>query len=462
VKLSFEQIAHWVSGTLHGLKPDSAMRQATGYSIDSRTLQPGDLFFAVRGDRFDGHDFVAAALERGASAAVVAKSKVLELPETVRQNVLLIVDEPLISLQTLAAAVRRHWGKRVIGITGSAGKTTTKEAVATVLAARFHVLKSQGNLNNGFGLPLQLLRLEPDHEVAVIEMGMSNAGEIAALAHIAAPNWGVVTNVGNAHAENFHDAIAGVARAKYELVASLPADGVAFLNCDDPYVSQFGRDFRGKTIYFGKGPCADLRADAVEELGVQGLRIHVRAGEQGADVALRLLGQHNVANALAAIAVGLETGISLESSAAALAKLQPGDKRGQMLAVREATIINDCYNSNPEALKAMIQTLMSMPGQRHILVAGEMLELGREAAALHMSCGEAAASAGVDLVLGVRGNAAHIVEAAKQAGTDAIFVETPEQAGAWLKRNLRERDVVLLKASRGVRLERALDEMGKN
>ena len=462
MKLALEQIAYWVGGTLHGLKNGSPTREATGYSIDSRTLKPGELFFAVRGDRFDGHDFVGSALERGASAAVVAKSKVLELPEAVRQQTLLIVDEPLITLQTLAAAVRRHWGKRVIGITGSAGKTTTKEAVATVLGARFQVLKSQGNLNNGFGLPLQLLRLEPEHEVAVIEMGMSNAGEIEALARIAVPNWGVVTNVGNAHAENFHDAIAGVARAKYELVASLPADGVAFLNCDDPYVSQFGRDFHGKTIYFGKGPCADLRADSLEELGIEGLRIHVRAGQHEADVQLHLLGQHNVSNALAAIAVGLEAGIPLDSCAAALATLEPGDKRGQTLAVREATIINDCYNSNPEALKAMIQTLMSMPGQRHILVAGEMLELGHESEALHKSCGEAAASAGVDIVLGVRGDAAHIVEGARQAGAEAIFVETPEQAGAWLRRNLRERDVVLLKASRGVRLERALDEMKKD
>ena len=459
MKLSLDQIAHWVSGTLHVPRQDAPAHAATGYSIDSRTLNPGDLFFAVRGERFDGHDFVVAALERGASAAVVAKNKVLELPEHARQSTLLIVEEPLIALQTLAAAVRRHWGKRVIGVTGSAGKTTTKEAIATVLAAKFRILKSQGNLNNGFGLPLQLLRLEPEHEMAVIEMGMSNPGEIAALAHIAAPNWGVVTNVGNAHAENFPDGIVGVARAKYELVAGLPADGVAFLNCDDAYVSQFGRDFRGRSIYFGKGPCADLRAESVDELGAEGLRIQARAGKREAQVCLRLLGQHNVANALAAIAVGVEAGIPLEDCATALASLEPGDKRGQTLHLRGATIINDSYNSNPEALKAMIQTLMSMPGQRHILIAGEMLELGREAASLHASCGETAASAGVDIVLGVRGNASHIVEAAKQMGTEAIFVETPELAGAWLKRNLREKDVVLLKASRGVRLEKALDAL---
>jgi UDP-N-acetylmuramoyl-tripeptide--D-alanyl-D-alanine ligase len=458
MKLTLDQIARWTSGTLHG----AAERQATGYSIDSRTLQPGELFFAVRGERFDAHDFINAAIERGACAAVVSKNKVLELPEAARQHGLIIVDEPLTALQMLAAAVRRHWGKRVAGVTGSAGKTTTKEAIAAVLAARFHVLKSQGNLNNGYGLPLQLLRLEAEHDMAVIEMGMSNAGEITALAQIASPNWGIVTNVGNAHAENFPDGIAGVARAKYELVESLPADGVAFLNCDDSYVSQFGRDFRGKTVYFGKGPCADPRAEAVDELGAEGIRMQVRASGHDTEVKLRLLGQHNVANALAAIAVGLEAGIPLKDCAQALEVLEAGDKRGQLLRVRGATIINDCYNCNPEALKAMIQTLMSIPGQRHILVAGAMLELGPETAALHASCGEAAAAAGVDIVLGVRGNAAHIVDAAKLGGAEALFVETPEQAGAWLKRNLHEKDVVLLKASRGVRLERALNELETN
>jgi len=455
VRLSLEQIAHWCSGKLH---PENAgIGHATGYSIDSRTLQAGDVFFAVRGEHFDGHDFVLASLEKGAVAAVVAESKLLSLPEAARKFPLIVVNDPLAALQQLASAVRRHWGKRVIGITGSAGKTTTKEAVATVLASRFNVLKSQGNLNNGFGLPLQLLKLEPTHEVAVIEMGMSAAGEIAALCKIASPNWGVVTNVGNAHAENFADGVSGIARAKYELVASLPGDGVAFLNCDDAYVSQFGRDFRGKAVYFGRGPCADPKAEAVEAMGAEGLRLRIRAGEVYGDLHLRLLGEHNVLNALAAIAVGVEAGISLEDCCKALEQLRPEDKRGQVLSVRGANIINDCYNSNPEALKAMIVTLAGMPAKRRILVAGEMLELGREVVALHEACGQAAADAGIDIVLGVRGNAVHIVEAARSAGVKALFVETPETAGAWLREHLQQGDAVLLKASRGVRLERALD-----
>ena len=248
----------------------SSPKPATGYSIDTRTLAPGDLFFAVRGERYDAHAFVPAAFEKGARAVVVARSKVTDFLELAHTHSLLIVDDPLVALQTLATAVRRHWNKRIIGVTGSAGKTTTKEAVAEVLGSRFNVLRSKGNLNNEFGMPLQLLKLEPEHEVAVIEMGMSHAGEIAALARIAHPDWGVITNVGSAHAQNFPDGVAGIARAKYELVQSLPASGVAFLNCDDPYVAQFGRDFHGRSIYFGSGPCADPRAANIEELGADG------------------------------------------------------------------------------------------------------------------------------------------------------------------------------------------------
>src|SRR3984893_1622033 len=296
MKLELEDVAIWMGAELRLHVGDPAGQQATGYSIDTRTLSPGDLFFAVRGERYDAHDFVAAALQRGARAALVARSKVTELLDLAHTNTLLIVDDPLISLQMLAAAVRRHWNKRVVGITGSAGKTTTKEAVAAVLGARFAVLKSQGNLNNEYGMPLQLLKLEPEHEIAVIEMGMSHAGEIAALARIAHPDWGIVTNVGSAHAQNFPDSMAGIARAKYELVQSLPASGVAILNCDDPYVGQFGRDFHGRSIYFGMGPCADPRAANIEELGTEGMRIQVTAGEEQATVTLALLGWQHIWN----------------------------------------------------------------------------------------------------------------------------------------------------------------------
>ena len=456
MKLQLRDIAQWMGADLRTPEGDPSEQPATGYSIDTRTVAPGDLFFAVRGERFDAHAFVPAALERGARAAVVSRSKAADFLGVAHTHALLLVDDPLVALQTLATAVRRHWNKRVVAVTGSAGKTTTKEAVAEILSARLNVLRSHGNLNNEFGMPLQLLKLEPEHEIAVVEMGMSHTGEIAALGRIAHPDWGVITNVGSAHAQNFSDGAAGIARAKYELVQSLPASGVAFLNCDDPYVGQFGRDFHGRSIYFGVGPCADPRASDVEELGAEGVRFQVTAGEEKASVTLALLGRHNVWNAMAAIAVGLEAGIPLAACAAAAGRLRPPDKRGEVLQIAGATVINDCYNSNPEALKSMIATLAAMPAKRRILIAGEMLELGKDAASLHAGCGTAAAEKGIDLIIGVRGNAQHIVDAARKAGALALFLASPLEAGEWLKAELRQGDAVVLKASRGVGLEQAL------
>ena len=429
-----------------------------GYSIDSRTVGAGELFFAVRGERLDGHDFIAAALQRGALAAVVSLARVASLPNSVLEAPLLIVEDPLQALQALAAHVRRHWGGRVVAVTGSAGKTSTKDAIAAALGAKFNVLKSLGNLNNGFGLPLQLLRLETEHEYAVIEMGMNHAGEIAQLARIAAPDWGVITNVGMAHVENFPDGQGGIARAKYELVEALPATGVAFLNCDDRYVAQFGRDFAGKAVYFGAGPCADPQITSIRE--GDHLQVDILSEGKSVKLNLALLGKHNATNAAAALAVAREAGVPLPDAIKALEALTAGDKRGQVLSLRGATIINDSYNSNPEALKSMIQALAARPALRRILVAGEMLELGDHASALHADCGKAAAEAGIDVIIGVRGNAEHLVLAATEAGVTGVetrFLPDAESAGAWLKENLKSGDVVLIKGSRGVRLERALD-----
>jgi len=428
----------------------------TGYSIDSRTVGPGDLFFAVKGERLDGHDFIAGAVERGAVGAVVSRAKAATLSDAALAVPLLIAEDSLHALQALASHVRRQWGKRVVAITGSAGKTTTKEAIAAALSARYNVLKSIGNLNNNFGLPLQLLRLEPEHEYAVVEMGMNHLGEIAALARMAVPDWGVVTNVGNAHIQNFNEGQAGIARAKYELIAALPATGIAFLNCSDAYVSQFGRDFPGKVVYFGIGPCGDPAILDVKE-DTSGLHVRYRAGEHEGDFRLNLLGSHNAQNAIAGLAVALEAGVDREAAIAAIEKLTPGSKRGEVLEIAGATILNDSYNSNPEALLSMIHTLAKRPAQRRILVAGEMLELGEHASLLHASAGKAAAEAGIDLVVGVRGNAQHLAAAACLCGAASIFLPDATAAGEWLFRNLRPGDVVLVKGSRGVQLERALE-----
>jgi UDP-N-acetylmuramoyl-tripeptide--D-alanyl-D-alanine ligase len=428
---------------------------AEGYSIDSRTVNAGELFFAVRGERLDGHDFIEAALRRGAMAAVVSRARAATLPDSVLAVPLLIAEDSLAALQALAAHVRRRWGRRVVGITGSAGKTTTKEAIAAALGAGFNVLKSKGNLNNGFGLPLQLLRLEPEHEFAVIEMGMNHLGEIAALARIAGPDWGVITNVGTAHVENFSEGQAGIARAKYELVAALPASGAAFLNCDDAFVSQFGRDFPGRVVYFGAGPCADPQILETSE-DLEGLHVRFRAGEREGRLTLHLLGGHNASNAMAGLAVALEAGVDFDAAVLGLGSLTAQDKRGQVIEIDGATILNDSYNSNPEALRSMIRTLASRPAGRRILVGGEMLELGEQGPALHAACGQAAAEAGLDLVVGVQGNAEHLATAACRGGVASVFLPDAEAAGRWLKQNLQPGDVVLVKGSRGVHLERAI------
>lgn len=433
---------------------------ASGCSIDSRTVGRGELFFAVRGERLDGHDYVAAAIERGAVAAVVSRARVATLPDAALAVPLLIAEDPLLALQALAAHVRRQWGKRVVAVTGSAGKTTTKEAIAAALGAKYNVLKSIGNLNNAFGLPLQLLRLEPEHEYAVIEMGMNHLGEIATLARIAAPDWGVVTNVGTAHIENFIEGQAGIARAKFELVAALPANGVAFLNCSDPYVSQFGRDFPGRVVYFGVGPCANPGVLNVTE-DVEGLHIRYRTGESQGDLTLHLLGAHNASNAMAGLAVAIEAGVDAKAAIAALETLTTGNRRGEVIEIAGATLLNDSYNSNPEALRSMIQTLAARPARRRILIAGEMLELGEHGPALHAACGKAAAEAGLDVVVGVRGKAAHLASAACAGGVASLFLPDAAAAGEWLAKNVQPGDVVLVKGSRGVQLEHAIDVLKK-
>jgi len=431
---------------------------ATGYSIDSRTLQPGDLFFAVRGERLDGHDFVDAALAKGAVGAVVGKDNPTRFAAKSR---LLAVQDPLTALQQLGAAVRKLWGRPLVGVTGSAGKTTTKEAIAHVLGTRHRVLKSQGNLNNHFGMPLQLLKLEPEHDVAVIEMGMSHAGEITQLARLAQPNCGVVTMVAPVHLE-FFDSIAAIARAKYELIQALPAGGIAVLNADDEYVSQFGRDFHGKVVTFGLYKTAGVSARNIESRGALGSGFDIVVGGEQVRANLQLLGEHSIYNSLAAVAVGLQYGVSLGVAAESLGSLSAGDKRGEILSYAGATIINDCYNSNPKALDSMIRSLAQLPAKRRIVVAGEMLELGPAAEAMHRDCGEHMSHYGIDLLLGVRGLAKALVEGAIQAGMRAEFVATPDAAADWLRTQARPGDVILLKASRGVRLERALEIwMGK-
>ena len=460
MKLPLSKVAEFVGASADGLDSRAI---GVGYSIDSRTVRPGELFFAVKGEKMDGHDFISQAIEKGAIGAVVAREQMSSAEwrartPTAPQSELLAVDDTLLALQLLAKHVRNLWGRPLIAVTGSAGKTTTKEAIAQVLSTRFRVHKSEGNFNNHFGLPLMLLKLEPEHDIAVVELGMSHLGEINALAQIAQPNTGVVTNVAPVHLEFFRS-IAEIARAKHELIESLPPTGTAVLNGDDEYVSQFGREFKGKVITYGFAPVCSVRAENWEPAGEAGSVFDVVLGNQRERVALPLMGQHNVYNALAAIAVGIEQVVTLAAAVAALKQLSPPDKRGQVVRFGNIAVINDCYNSNPKALVAMVDALAEMRARRRIVIAGEMLELGTQGEAMHRESGQHIATKGMDILIGVRGLANAMVDSAKRAGMTAEFVATPEEAGEWLARETRDGDVVLLKASRGVKLEKALEQL---
>ena len=433
----------------------------TGYSIDSRTIHAGELFFAIPGPRYDGHDFVAAVLEAGAVAAIVEREPQEGTADAAR---VLRVPSTLGAFETLAAEARRRWGRPVVAVTGSAGKTSTKEMIAATMTTSYRVLKSEGNLNNQYGLPLSLLRLQQTDQVGVFELAMSRAGEIAHLARIARPETGVVTCVSPVHLE-FFAGIEEIARAKQELIHALPPSGTAVLNADDPLVSRFGRQFAGRSVLFGIEQPANFRARDIAT-ATQGARPGVRfllewAGDP-VEVVMPLLGRHQVMNALAAIATAHTFGIAPARAASALAGFQPLKMRGELLDLNGVSILNDCYNSNPRALELMLETLARAPARgRRIAVLGEMLELGPTSDELHRQAGWQAVAA-ADYVVGVRGHARLIVEGAAAAGLDAgrrAFFESAAEAGDYVASLVQPGDLVLFKGSRGVKLEDAVSKL---
>jgi len=428
--------------------PAGSPVRVTGYSIDTRTLQAGELFFALRGPNHDAHAHVQEAFERGAAAAIVER-------EVAVSGRLIRVADTLAALQKIGAWARELWGGEVVGVTGSAGKTTTKDVIAHVLATAFPTGKTVGNFNNHIGVPLSILRL-PDHcRVAVLEMGMNHADEIRSLASIARPNVGVVTNVGYAHVEFFADGIEGVARAKRELIEELPGDGTAVLNADDERVVRFREVHRGRVVTFGFRNPADVMATDVDYVP-GGCRFRV----EGIAFETSLAGAHGVLNVLAALAVARAFGIPFSGLAEAVAGFRTGSMRGERTVRNGVTVFDDCYNANPEAMRAMIDVLAVETARRRVAVLGEMLELGQSAEPLHRGMGSYLAGRGIDVVIGIRGAARYIVEEAVKAGLSdsaAFFFENPVEAGLLLRRILREGDAVLFKGSRGVRVEKALD-----
>lgn len=441
---------------------------ASGYSIDSRTLKPGDLFFAIRGERLDGHTFISTAFEKGACGAVVAadwaQSPLLrgrEGKEISGRNWLVVADTTA-ALQKLAMHARRRWGGHVVAITGSAGKTTTKEICATLLGASRTVHKSEGNLNNLYGVPLTLLRVDAGADVAVIELAMSAREEIRTLTRIAAPNMGVITNVNPVHLQ-FFSSIDEIALAKRELVEELDANAVAILNADDPRVSGFASCTRARVVTYGQDRKADVRIENVRMSNLDGSEFDVVLDSGArAPCRLRLLGRHNVWNAGAAIAAAVQLGMPLVDAARRLELVTPARMRGEILRFSEGfTVIDDTYNSNPRAMAEVLSAVAAAGGfKRKIVAAGEMLELGTESGALHAACGRAMAEAGIAVLIAVQGEAEAMASAAQAAGMSArsvFFYRTPAEAGEKLCQIVAPGDLVLMKGSRGVKMDVALD-----
>lgn len=430
-----------------------AGRRCTSTSIDSRTLEPGSVFVALRGPNHDGHDYVRAAFEKGAAAAVVERPVEGCGP-------LEIVPSVLEWLQGTAAAVRGGWNGLVVGVTGSAGKTTTKEAVAAVLSARLRTGKTQGNYNNHIGVPLTLLNLPDDAEAAVVEIGMNHAGEILRLAEIAQPRIGVVTNVGTAHIENL-GSIEAIAAAKRELVESLPPGGVAVLNGDDARVRAMADAFAGQTVFYGSSSFVPSEAPHVRASNVVWLPdgVQFEVPDVGSFFC-PLAGRGGLMAALAALAVARALDWDPGQWKETIARLKTVPMRLERIERNGAVIWNDCYNSSPEAAMMMLDLLAETPAVRRIAVLGEMLELGEWSAPLHREVGRHAAARAVDLLVGVRGDARQMLAGAIEAGlppAKTAYFDDPAEAGAFVKEYAREGDALLLKGSRGVRMERALE-----
>jgi UDP-N-acetylmuramoyl-tripeptide--D-alanyl-D-alanine ligase len=440
------------------------MARLAGVSIDSRTVRPGELFVAIHGPRHDGHDHVATALAAGAVAALVAGEKVGGYADPIRAKCV-VVDDTFRALKQFARAVREAWGGKIAGVTGSVGKTTSKEILAALLGARFRVLKSEGNFNNEYGLPLTLFRLNETHQAAVLEMGMSRRGELARLAEIARPDVGVVTRVSPAHLE-FFSSLDEIALAKRELIEGLNGrDSTAVLNVDDERVAAFGPYAPGRVLTYGIARQAFFMAENIEDRGALGTTFDYVSPEGRLRLGLALPGRHVIANALAALAAASVWGIGIEQARKVLPSLRPPAMRGELLRFSDgAALINDSYNSSPAALEAMISLLAATPGfKRRILAAGEMRELGATSLELHRQAGSFAANTGaVDWVVGVAGDALELVEAAVAAGLprgQTRFFASSDEAAEFFRDFLRSGDLLLVKGSRGVKMERIVEGM---
>lgn len=454
---------------LAGDAPDWTKQRIRQISLDSRSIGPGDLFVAIKGDRFDGHDFVAAALARGAVGAIVHDAFPGDRVTVARGSkrwppFVLGTRDPLFAYQQLATHHRSRFDIPLVAVTGSNGKTTTKEMVASVMAHRWTVLKTDGNLNNRIGVPQTLFRLNRRHQAAVIEMGVDNIGQTTRLCEIARPTVGVITNIGPDHLEFFRS-MEGSAQAKAELLDHLPAEGVAVLNADDAYFDYLAARAQSRVVSFGFSEKADVRAMDVKSDGGDGtiFRLLLPGKIRHTIVHIRVQGRHNVTNALAAAAVGSVLGLPGAVIAQGLARFRPAAMRSQIIVSQGVRIINDCYNANPASMKAAVQLLAQAESeQRKIAVLGDMLELGAAAVQMHEDIGAYVARHTVDRLISCGPLGRSLADGARRAGMDpAHILEAPDaQAAAVAVKGLvKPGDVVLVKGSRGMRLEQVVSAL---
>jgi UDP-N-acetylmuramoyl-tripeptide--D-alanyl-D-alanine ligase len=452
---------------LTNIRPARASTVITEAAVDSRQAIPGSLFVALPGEHLDGHNFVGDAFQHGASFALIQHEVEvpyrtldlrggIDLPalDQAEAPLCLLVKDTLIALQQIARFWRRKLDLRVVGITGSVGKSTTKEVIAEVLGQRYHTLKSLGNMNNEIGLPLTILKLGSGYERAVLEMGFYVPGEIALLCEIAQPQVGVVTNIGTVHAERAGSQEA-IFRGKSELVQALPADGAAVLNLDDAWVAKMAKLTKACVFFYGLDPQANLWADEVEGLGLEGIRFRLHYGHEVLHVRIPMIGQHSVHTALRAAAVGLVDGLTWQEI---LDGLRQGHMQLRLTAVRSesgALLLDDTYNASPESMLAALNLLAELDG-RKVAVLGDMLELGPYERQGHEVVGVRAAQVADLLVtVGVLGHL--IADAARRAGLRSEKVtecKDTDEAIAHLQKSLTEQDVVLVKGSHGIRMDR--------
>lgn len=428
-----------------GLPQMQAQATLADVCMDTRKIQPGSLFVCLRGERFDGHSFASQAAQLGAAALLVDHPVDADVPQ-------LVVTDTGKALLQLAGWYRRRFQLPVVGLTGSVGKTTTKEFIALVLGAKYNTLKTQGNLNNEIGVPQMLFRLEDSHTAAVIEMGMNHFGEISRLTRAVAPTVGLITNIGVSHIENLGSR-AGILQAKLEILEGMAPDAPLIVNMDNDMLRTVKLGDRPLLTFAIDDQSADFTATDIAEQGsTTTFTVHHSTFTQ--PVTIPTVGIHNVYNALAAMAVGYVTGVNPAAAAAALANYVPAGMRQNLVQVGGVQVIEDCYNASPDSMRAALQTLGKLPVHRRYAVLGAMLELGDYAKEAHTQVGKMAAENGIDGVLAYGADAAYIVEAAKQAGLEnARLFDTKEALAQSLAQQVQPGDGVLFKGSRGMHLE---------